>query len=87
MNMNCKVSVIVPIYKVEKFIGRCAESLMQQTLDDVEYIFVNDATPDSSMEILEGVLKKYPGKRPDIGRYPVGLLQNVVCSDCHQQGF
>lgn len=61
MNMdNCKVSVIVPIYKVEKFIGRCAESLMQQTLDDVEYIFVNDATPDKSMEVLNKVLKKYP---------------------------
>lgn len=63
MNMeNCKVSVIVPIYKVEKFIGRCAESLMQQTLDDVEYIFVNDATPDNSMEVLNDVLKKYPAR-------------------------
>lgn len=63
MNMdNCKVSVIVPIYKVEKFIGRCAESLMQQTLDDVEYIFVNDATPDNSMEVLNEVLKKYPAR-------------------------
>lgn len=62
MNMNYKVSVIVPIYKVEKFIGRCAESLMQQTLDDVEYIFINDATPDNSMEILEEVLNKYPDK-------------------------
>lgn len=63
MNMdNCKVSVIVPIYKVEKFIGRCAESLMSQTLDDVEYIFVNDATPDNSMDVLDGVLKKYPAR-------------------------
>lgn len=63
MNMDdCKVSVIVPIYKVEKFIGRCAESLMQQTLDDVEYIFVNDATLDNSMEVLHDVLKKYPAR-------------------------
>lgn len=67
MNMeNCKVSVIVPIYKVEKFIGRCAESLMQQTLDDVEYIFVNDATPDNSVEVLNDVLKKYPARAGSI---------------------
>lgn len=53
-----KVSVIVPIYNVRNFILRCAESLMQQTLEDVEYIFVNDATPDDSMEILKCVLQR-----------------------------
>lgn len=57
-----KVSVIVPMYKVENFIVRCAESLMKQTLDDVEYIFVNDATPDNSMERLQKVLSEYPEK-------------------------
>ena len=42
-----KISVIVPIYGVERFIGRCVESLMQQTMqEDVEYIFVDDTTPD-----------------------------------------
>lgn len=55
-----KVSVIVPIYNVRNFILRCAESLMQQTLEDVEYIFVNDATPDDSMEILKCVLHRFP---------------------------
>lgn len=58
-----KISVIVPIYKVEKFIVRCAESLMKQTLDGVEYIFVNDATPDNSMAILQKVISKYPEKK------------------------
>lgn len=57
-----KVSVIVPIYKVERFIGRCAESLMRQTLEDVELIFVNDATPDNSMTVLQDVLNKFPQK-------------------------
>lgn len=55
-----KVSVIIPIYGVEKFIERCTESLMQQTLDAVEYIFVNDATPDNSIELLRGVVARYP---------------------------
>lgn len=57
-----KVSVIVPIYGVERFIARCAESLMQQTLESVEYVFVNDATPDNSMVVLQEVLEKYPQK-------------------------
>lgn len=58
-----KVSVIIPIYKVEKFIGRCVRSLMEQTFCDVEYIFVNDATPDSSMEVLASVMTCYPDKK------------------------
>lgn len=47
-----KVSVITPIYNVEHFIAHCVVTLMQQTLDEVEYIFVNDATPDNSIRIL-----------------------------------
>ena len=50
-----KVSVIVPIYNVSRFIKRCVESLFNQTLDDVEFIFVNDCTPDDSIDILKKV--------------------------------
>lgn len=56
----CKVSVIVPIYNVEKYIERCARSLFEQTLDDIEYIFVDDCTPDASLSVLNEVLCKYP---------------------------
>ena len=61
-----KVSVIVPIYNVSRFIEHCAESLMKQTLDEVEYIFVNDATPDNSMMLLRSVLKRYPNRASQI---------------------
>ena len=54
-----KVSVIVPVYGVEKYIERCAVSLFEQTLDDIEYIFIDDCTPDRSMEILYSVIEKY----------------------------
>lgn len=64
--MKYKVSVIVPIYKVEAFIWRCAESLMQQTLHEVQYIFVNDATPDSSMQILDDVLSLHNARLADV---------------------
>lgn len=55
-----KVSVIVPIYGVEKYIERCARSLFEQTLVDIEFIFVDDCTKDSSIDILSRVVKDYP---------------------------
>ena len=58
--MKYKVSVIIPIFGVEKFIGRCAETLMRQTLKEVQYIFVNDCTLDNSMCVLKNVLSLYP---------------------------
>lgn len=54
------VSVIIPVYKVEKFIVRCVRSLMEQTLQDVEFIFVDDASPDGSIALLEDTLAEYP---------------------------
>lgn len=64
--MNYKVSVIVPVYKVEKFMDRCADSLLRQTLKEVEFIFVNDATPDKSMKVLKDIMEKYPLRKADV---------------------
>lgn len=60
------VTVVVPIYKVEKYIKRCAESLFAQTYSEMEYIFVNDCTPDKSVEIVQLVLKKYPERKAQV---------------------
>ena len=60
--MTPSISVIVPIYNVEKYIGKCARSLFEQTLRDVEYIFVNDGTPDASLEVLRLVVDEYPDR-------------------------
>lgn len=54
-----KVSVVIPVYKVEKYIERCVRSLMEQTLRDVEFIFVDDASLDNSMEIVRRVVREY----------------------------
>lgn len=54
-----KVSVIIPVYGVEKYIERCARSLFEQTLDDIEYIFVDDCSLDKSIAILENIIKEY----------------------------
>ncbi|MBS9767521.1 MAG: glycosyltransferase family 2 protein [Flavobacteriaceae bacterium] len=61
-----KVSIIIPIYNVEKYIERCVVSLFKQDFEDIEYIFVNDCTPDNSVEILQKVIKKHPLRQPYI---------------------
>lgn len=61
-----KVSVIVPVYGVEKYIERCARSLFEQTLDDIEYLFIDDCTPDRSIEILQQVLEDYPHRKEQV---------------------
>ena len=55
-----KVSVIVPVYKAEKYIERCCKSLFGQTLDSIEYIFVDDRSPDNSVSLINKVLECYP---------------------------
>ena len=61
-----KVSIIVPIYGVEKYIERCARSLFEQTLDEVEYIFIDDCTPDLSIEVLKQALGDYPNRKSQV---------------------
>ena len=61
-----KVSIVVPIYGVEKYIERCARSLFEQTFDDIEYIFVNDCTKDNSIKVLVTVIEDYPNRKEQI---------------------
>ena len=55
-----KVSVIIPVYKAEKYIERCCDSLFGQTLGSIEYIFVDDKSPDDSVALIQKVLTRYP---------------------------
>lgn len=59
MEQNIKVSILVPFYKVENYVGRCVESLFTQTYKNIEYVFVNDCTPDGSMEVINSYIEKY----------------------------
>lgn len=61
-----KVSVIIPIYNVAAYIARCVRSLLGQTLDDVEFIFVDDCSSDDSIFILEAVIKEFPKRAETI---------------------
>lgn len=46
------ISVIIPVYNAEKYIDRCVQSLILQTLENIEFIFVNDCSTDTSLKIL-----------------------------------
>lgn len=64
MNSDMKVSILVPIYGVERFIERCAISLFEQTYHNIEYIFVNDCTKDKSISVLENIIERFPQRKP-----------------------
>ena len=48
-----KVSIVVPVYNVERYLARCLDSCLIQTFSDIEIICVNDGSTDSSLEILQ----------------------------------
>ena len=75
-----KVSIIVPIYNVEKYLHQCVDSLLNQTLRDIEVILVDDGSPDSCPHICEEYKKK------DI-RVKVVHKQNGGLSDARNAGL
>lgn len=60
--MQAKVSVIVPVYNVEDYLEKCLNSLINQTLEDIEIIVVNDGSPDQSQAIIDDFASRYPSK-------------------------
>lgn len=66
VSMEPQVSVIVPVYNSSEFIGRCCDTLFGQTLQSIEYIFVDDGSSDESLCIINQVLDKYPSRRDQV---------------------
>lgn len=56
------VSVVVPVYATEKYLRRCLDSLVFQTLDNIEILVVNDGSPDNSQEIIDEYAERFPDK-------------------------
>lgn len=80
--MSKKVSVLVPIYNTSAFIEKCATSLFEQTFKDIEYIFINDCTPDDSIDKLNRIIARYPGKDIKI----INHTQNLGLSGARNTG-
>ena len=61
--MEPQVSVVIPVYNASLFIKRCCDSLFSQTLQSIQYIFVDDGSSDESLFIINRVLDKNPSRR------------------------
>lgn len=68
-----KVSVIVPVYNVEKYLRKCLNSLVKQTLRDIEIIVVNDGSTDSSADIIKNFKNDYPDIIKNLNKQNGGL--------------
>lgn len=66
MNQIIRVSICVPVYGAEKFMEKCARSLFEQTYEHIEYVFVNDCTPDRSIDIIREVMEDYPQRKASV---------------------
>ncbi len=80
-----KVSVIIPVYQVENYIEKCARSLFAQTLDDIEYIFIDDCGGDSSINILSSILDEYPNRKNQVKL--IRYTENKGVSQSRQDGL
>lgn len=58
--MNPLISICVPVYNVAPYIERCVRSLMEQTYNNLEYIFVDDCSEDNSIELVRSIVNQYP---------------------------
>ena len=75
------ISVIIPVYNVEQYIERCVRSLFSQTLEDIEFIFIDDCSPDDSVAVAREVLdNEFPARKPQARffRMPVNSGQAAV---------
>ena len=57
-----KISVIVPAYNIELYIGKCIDTLANQTLDDLEIIIINDGSTDRTEDVIKKKIEKYSDK-------------------------
>lgn len=83
------VSILVPVYNVEAYIERCARSTFEQTYQNLEYVFVDDASPDSSIAVLQRVITAYPERRHSIkilhheNNKGLATARNTAVAACH----
>lgn len=74
-----KITVIVAVYNVEDYIENCAVSLFNQTLGEIEYIFVDDCSTDRSIERLKNVVGSFPNRQP--------YVKIIQCSKNNQVAY
>ena len=79
------VSVIIPVYMVEPYVARCARSLFSQTLEDIEFLFIDDCSPDRSIEVMREVLEEFPQRKLQVTVFR--MPENSGLAKARRQGF
>lgn len=59
MDPSLKVSILMPIYKVEQYLEKTLNSIFTQTYQNIDYVFVNDCSPDNSLQVLKDTIEKH----------------------------
>lgn len=83
------ISILVPVYRVEHYIERCARSVFNQTYQNVEYIFIDDASDDSSIDILKRIILDYPNRSEKVviirhnKNKGLAAARNTAIEACH----
>lgn len=60
MKKRPKISIIIPVYNTEKYVGRCLDSVIDQTFRDIEVLVIDDGSTDDSPNIIKSYVQKYP---------------------------
>lgn len=77
--MTVKVSVIVPVYNTEQLLPRCLDSLVGQTLEEIEILVINDGSPDHAQTVIDGYAGRYPAKIRSFTKENSGLSEARNC--------
>ena len=76
------ISIIIPIYNVEKYLNRCLDSVMKQSFQDIEIILVNDGSTDNSDNIIKSYLfDERIAEQGDFSRKPGLGHERFYCSE------
>ena len=73
MKQNIRLSIVVPCYRVERYLHRCLDCLLNQTMGNIELVCVNDGSPDGCLEILREYEAKHAGRILVIDQENAGL--------------
>lgn len=85
MNNSPSITVIIPVYNVSRYIEKCARSVFEQKLNNIEILFVDDCSPDNSVEIIKRTLEEYPNRKANTRIIP--MPANAGQSGVRRQGI
>ena len=61
-----KISIIILVYNVERYVEKCMRSLFGQTFEDIEFIIIDDGSSDKSIDIVKNLLDYYPNRKENV---------------------